>query len=637
MTDTKAPETFEAFGLDPRILSAVEKLGFETPTPIQQVAIPALMNGRDVLGGARTGSGKTGAFGLPLLHHLADGPRGVRALILAPTRELAVQVTNALRDFAKDTPVRVVTIYGGVSYDGQFKALKSGVPVVVGTPGRVIDHIQRGSLDLSNLQMMVLDEADEMLRMGFIDDVEEILAACPGSQQTALFSATMPDQIRRVAREYLDDPLELEVEDSGVSVDHIDQRWIPVRQREKMDALERILRAESAEAALIFSRTRKGCADVAEVLAKRGLPVDALHGNLSQAARERVLLRLRSGRLEFLVATDVAARGIDVEHITHVINFDVPDEAETYVHRIGRTGRAGREGTAITLVTPRERRKFTNIQQHLDIRVPKGEVPSERQISQARRDSFVKELTNASQQDLGELREWMSGLELSTEDLAAAAVSLLMTQRGVSLTDPEEQRREPMRRASNEVQLAIKAGKRQGVRPGDVVGAIAGDLDMDSGVIGKVQVFTNVTFVGMAAADAQAILDRTEYLVLRGEEVPLELAKARPDRRERRRPPRDFGDRGDRRDFRGDRGDRGDRRDFRGDRGDRRDFRGDRNDRGDRRDFRGDRNDRGDRGDFRGHRNDRGFRNFDRDDRGGDRRGGPKGRGRQDRRYNRHR
>ncbi|HJL49182.1 MAG TPA: DEAD/DEAH box helicase, partial [Polyangiaceae bacterium LLY-WYZ-15_(1-7)] len=350
---------FDAFGFDPRIVHALGAIGFDAPTPIQAEAMPPLLEGRDVIGRARTGSGKTAAFGLPLLQRVVATARpdsdGVRALVLTPTRELALQVTKALRSFAEGLPIEMVTVYGGAAYGPQLKALRRGVPIVVGTPGRVLDHVERGTLDLSALELLVLDEADEMLRMGFFEDVERVFERAPDSRQVALFSATMPPPIQAVAENRLPDPIEVQVEDSALSVDHIEQRGILVPERHKLDALERLLAAEPLTGAIVFCRTRAGCAETADALAKRGLSVDALHGDLNQAARERVLMRFRAGRLQVVVATDVAARGIDVDTVSHVITYDLPPAPEEYVHRIGRTGRAGRDGVAISLVTPRER------------------------------------------------------------------------------------------------------------------------------------------------------------------------------------------------------------------------------------------------------------------------------------------
>jgi ATP-dependent RNA helicase DeaD len=367
-----APATsspFDAFGLDPRLLSAIAAMGFSEPTPIQSEAIPVLLSGRDVVGRARTGSGKTAAYGLPLLERVKTGGRKVRALVLAPTRELAVQVAEALSACAADLPVRLATIYGGVPYAPQFAALREA-SVVVGTPGRVIDHMDRGSLDLSGVEVAVLDEADEMLRMGFVEDVERILGAMPSTRQTALFSATMPERIQAIARSHLTRPVEVQVEDSSVVVDHIRQRWIRVPDRFKLEALLRILAAESHEGTLVFARTRVACAEIAEALLEEGVTADALHGDMSQQARERVLNRLRARQLAVVVATDVAARGLDVAHLTHVVNFDLPEDLEGYVHRIGRTGRAGRSGLAITLAQPEDAHKIRQIERFTAQRLP---------------------------------------------------------------------------------------------------------------------------------------------------------------------------------------------------------------------------------------------------------------------------
>ena len=382
MSDTP---TFADLGLDERLLDALDKLGFESPTPIQAEAIPPLLAGRDVIGRARTGSGKTAAYGLPLLHRISESTGAVRALVLAPTRELALQVTDAIRDLARRLPVRVVTIYGGAPYEPQLRALARGVPIVVGTPGRVLDHMERGSLDLSSIEMLVLDEADEMLRMGFIDAVETVIAACPDDRQVALLSATMPDDIRRIAAGHLHDPVELALQDDGPRVDHIDQQWIRVPQRGKLDALERLLQTGPPGATLVFARTRKGCAEVADTLTRWGVAADALHGDLTQAARERVVHRLRAGGLRVVIATDVAARGIDVDHIGRVINLDLPDDTETYVHRIGRTARAGREGEAITLVTSSQRKRMGDIARTLGIAIRKAQVPTDADIAQHQR------------------------------------------------------------------------------------------------------------------------------------------------------------------------------------------------------------------------------------------------------------
>ncbi|MCB9665778.1 MAG: DEAD/DEAH box helicase [Alphaproteobacteria bacterium] len=432
------PTTFADLGLDPRLVARVAQLGFDEPTPIQAEAIPPLLAGHDVIGRARTGSGKTAAYGLPLLHQVAQGGPPVRALVLAPTRELALQVTEALRDLGKGLPVKVVTVYGGAPYPPQLKALSGGVPVVVGTPGRVLDHLRRGSLDLSQLELLVLDEADEMLRMGFLDDVETVLAAAPPDRRIALLSATMPDEIRRVAGTHLRDPVELQLDDDGPRVDHVPQQWMRVPQRHKLEALTRVLASGSTGATLVFARTRRSCGDVADALTRDGIAADALHGDLTQAARERVVHRLRSGGIEVVVATDVAARGIDVEHIGRVINLDLPDDVETYVHRIGRTARAGRSGLAITFVTSSERPRLSRFARSLGVEIVRTEVPSDDDIVAHRQGLLRGALAQALlEDDLGPARAWVRLLAAEDgwdlEDVAAAAVQRLAVQGSVDL------------------------------------------------------------------------------------------------------------------------------------------------------------------------------------------------------------
>ena len=404
--------TFAELPLDRRLLNAVESLGYDTPTPIQVQAIPLLVEGRDVVGGARTGSGKTAAFGLPLLHKLRDGGGVPRALVLCPTRELAVQVTKSLEGYAKELPIRMVTLYGGAHYRPQLDALRQGVDVVVATPGRLIDHLDRGTLKLDSLQVVVLDEADEMLRMGFIDDVEKILEATPENRQVALFSATMPPPIRRIAERYLRNPVSVEVETRALSVDHIDQRGMIVPQGNKIDALVRLLQVMPGETHLIFTRTRLQAAETAGELSRRGIASDAMHGDLQQAARERVLSRFRAGRLQVVVATDVAARGIDVE---------------PYVHRIGRTGRAGRQGKATTLVTRRERFRLNKLEQALKVVIKPLRVPTDADIARRQIKALQAQLIAVEEVDPARVvvLELMDETELTALEIAARALALL--------------------------------------------------------------------------------------------------------------------------------------------------------------------------------------------------------------------
>ena len=559
--------SFSDLDLDPRILTTLSELGFENPTPIQAQAIPPLLAGKDVVARARTGSGKTAAFGLPLLERLKDGKKGPRALIMAPTRELALQVTEAIGSFATHLKVPMVTVYGGAPYRPQLVALNRGVPLVVGTPGRLIDHLDRGSLDLSNVEMVVLDEADEMLRMGFIEDVEKLLGATPAGRQIALFSATMPPPIRRVADKYLVDPVTIVADMArGTTVDHVRQRIVVVPQHVKGRALIRYLEGEERGATLVFSRTRAGCGEIAETLADAGIEADALHGDLAQRDRERVLGRLRSGRIGVVVATDVAARGIDVEHITHVVNLDLPDNPESYTHRIGRTGRAGREGTALTLITPRERGRAEFFRRTLGATFEDYYLPSDAAIAKRDRAALVASLDGAGET----AASWVAHLVEEGRDLAgiaAAALELLAKARSVSLeTDLSDElpawARPPQRRdrppkhqdfdrprpgdhrgppggrpgpdfgpprgrpdqAPNEVELFIGAGRALGVRPGDLVGALAGDAGITGGDIGRIQVGERSSFVGVSRAIATKVLDGRTTLNVRGRDVKLSLA-----------------------------------------------------------------------------------------------------------------
>ncbi len=450
--ESAAPASFDTFGLDPRIARALADLGFATATPIQQKAIAPLLSGADVIGRARTGTGKTAAFGLPLVQRLAPpegGGRapsaGVRALVLAPTRELALQVSEALQSFAKYLNLRVATLYGGASYAPQLRALKDGAAIVVGTPGRLIDHLERGTLDLSRVEVVVLDEADEMLRMGFIDDVETLVGATPSDRQVALFSATMPDAIRRVADSYLKKPVLVQDESGPTSVAAISQQWIYVPQRFKGEALLRLLRGEPRGTTLVFARTRAGAGEAADALGRHGFQVEALHGDMSQNARERVLELFRARRLDVVVATDVAARGIDIDHITHVINFDLPENGEVYTHRIGRTGRAGRSGTAITLVTPSQIYGWRAMMRSIRSQVEEIQLPTDLAIARRQQAALREDLARAASTSRSAVAEgWadaiMGAAGWTERQLATYALTLLADDRGAVLeADPSDE------------------------------------------------------------------------------------------------------------------------------------------------------------------------------------------------------
>ncbi len=538
--DAQNTPLFKDLGLDERLLRSLEGLGFESPTPIQSEAIPLLMEGRDVIGGARTGSGKTAAFGLPLLHRLRAGGRAPRALILAPTRELAKQVAVALDQFARYLPIKLLTIYGGVAYKQQLQALRSGVDVVVGTPGRVLDLMDRGSLNLSKLEVLVLDEADEMLQMGFIDDVEKVLAASPDGRQIALFSATMPPAIKRIAKTYLNDPAFAQVESKGLGASHVAQRWLKIPHRRKEEALVRILRSEQRDATLIFARTRASVAKLGDTLSSRGFSSDSLHGDLSQAARERVMAKLRARRVDVVVATDVAARGLDVNHITHVINYDLPENSEIYVHRIGRTARAGRDGWAITMATPREQGKINRIQRDIGQRIEQMTLPSDADIGKAQRASLVEELDAAIDASGGEraeawLAEILDATEWTAEDVAAAALSLLALERDFDIRRAIPKAREQQTREMpqdmeerfkqlNEVELFFPVGRQDGMRPADFVGALCNDVGLASNLIGKISMGGNRAFVGLPREVAASLLLERDSIEIRGRQVPLRLA-----------------------------------------------------------------------------------------------------------------
>ena len=396
MSSTPDDQTFADLGLAEAVLSAVAGVGYEAPSPIQAATIPPLMEGRDVVGLAQTGTGKTAAFALPILSRLDLSQKQPQALVLAPTRELAVQVAEAFEKYAVDLPgVHVLPIYGGQGYGVQLSALRRGVHVVVGTPGRIMDHLEKGTLDLTRLRFLVLDEADEMLNMGFAEDVETILADTPDDKQVALFSATIPAQIRRLSKKYLHDPVEIKVQSKTATAANIRQRYLLVSYPQKVDALTRILEVENFEGMIVFVRTKHETETLAEKLRARGFSAIAINGDVAQPVRERTVQQLRSGELDVLVATDVAARGLDVERVSHVVNYDIPTDTESYVHRIGRTGRAGRSGDAISFVTPRERYLLRHLEKANGTPLVQMSLPSVEDVNSTRLARFDDRITQA--------------------------------------------------------------------------------------------------------------------------------------------------------------------------------------------------------------------------------------------------
>ncbi|MDW1149140.1 DEAD/DEAH box helicase [Mannheimia haemolytica] len=506
--------TFADLGLPQPILDAVNEMGFVNPSPIQQECIPHLLAGRDVLGMAQTGSGKTAAFSLPLLAQIDPTQRHPQMLVMAPTRELAIQVADACEQFAKNMKgIRVVTVYGGQRYDIQLRALKQGSQVVVGTPGRILDHIRRGTLDLSELKFIVLDEADEMLRMGFIDDVETVMAELPETHQTALFSATMPEPIRRITRRFMKDPQEVKIKATERSAPDIEQSYWLVNGFRKNDTLLRFLEVEEFDAAIIFTRTKTGTIDITELCERNGYRTAALNGDMTQQAREQTLDKLRSGRLDILVATDVAARGIDIERISLVINYDIPLEEESYVHRIGRTGRAGRSGRALLFVEPRERRLLRNIENLIKKPINEVAIPNHEILMEKRREKFKARISKQLEHhDLEKYRELLEDLftaDQDHEELAAAMMMLLQekqklilppdpvvraarSERGRDRNERNDRRNGREHRENNGVAMdlyRIELGREDGVEVRHIVGAIANEGDISSRYIGHIKLY----------------------------------------------------------------------------------------------------------------------------------------------------
>ncbi len=540
MSDSNAPSvTFRDLNLSKELLQGLDEVGYETPSPIQAQAIPHLMQGLDILGHAPTGTGKTAAFALPLLSRLDLNNRSVQVMALAPTRELAVQVAEAFKRYAKHIPgFNVLAIYGGQDYSGQIRQLKRGVHVVVGTPGRVMDHMRKGTLKLDGLQALVLDEADEMLRMGFVDEVEWILEQTPPKRQMALFSATMPKEIQRIARRHLDDPQEVSIKAKTATAETIRQRYWLVSGLRKIEALTRILEVEDFDGILIFVRTKLATSELAEQLEARGHAAAAMNGDMAQKSREQMVARLKSGGLDILVATDVAARGLDVDRISHVINYDIPYDTEAYIHRIGRTGRAGRKGDAILFVAPRERRMLGAIERATRQKISELELPSTETVNKKRIADFKQKITDTIGKGhlafmRGIIEEYQSETEASAMDIAAAMANiaqggqtLLMAPEKKQANKPRQDNRgglEPRNNRGRERERApraertdrgnrperssggsrnmdlelfrIEVGREHGVEPSNIVGAIANEAGLDARNIGQISINDHFSMV----------------------------------------------------------------------------------------------------------------------------------------------
>jgi len=531
-TDSSAPPestpieaTFTSLGLSPPTLAVIEQLGFERPTPIQAQTIPLLLEGRDIVAQAQTGTGKTAAYGLPLVELIDPEHMQVQALVLCPTRELAVQVSEAVYSFGKTQRIRVLPIYGGQPIDRQIRVLSAGTHIVAGTPGRIMDHIRRETLDLSKVRTLILDEADEMLDMGFIEDIETILSKLPAERQTALFSATMPVPIARLSKKYLRNPERIRISSEAKNVPVIRQTFYQVGPSQKMDALVRVLDMETPGPTIIFCATKRTTEEVAEYLRGRGCLADGLHGDLSQRDRDRVMRRFKEGRIELLVATDVAARGLDIETVTHVINFDIPTDVESYTHRIGRTGRAGREGDAITLVTHREIGQLRFIERVTKAQIQAMRLPTDADLAMRRREALKKSLEETI--EAGGLDSfWSMAAELvkthGAEKAMSAALKLLGSQEQGNSNEPNIPAPAASRPEGGMARLLLNMGRRDGLRPSDLVGAIANETGLPGREIGAIDIFEHESCVEVPEARVGDVTQALARTTLRGQKVTIE-------------------------------------------------------------------------------------------------------------------
>ncbi len=540
--------SFAALGLSEPTLKAIAELGYEEPTPIQAQTIRTMSEGEDVIAQAQTGTGKTAAFALPIIEKLDPKLRAPQALILTPTRELAVQVAEAFQSYTKYQKISILPVYGGQPIDRQLRVLERGVQIVVGTPGRILDHIRRKTVRFDGVRTVVLDEADEMLNMGFIEDIEAILKETPENRQTALFSATMPAPIANLAKRYMHDAQRITVAAEQVTVPQIRQIYYEVGKRDKFEMLTRILDYEVPTSAIIFCRTKLEVDNIGQRLTARAYAAETLHGDMNQANRDRVMGRFRSGQTELLIATDVAARGLDVEQVSHVINYDLPLEPEGYVHRIGRTGRAGRAGIAISLVTPRERRLWQSIQQTTGAKIQRMQLPTIGDVITRRRERFKESIREAVASEGLEPYMIMAeelGEEYSPTDLAAAAFKLLI---GAMPEEKEDLLAEPVVYESSDkdkkyapnkkykhgkepppergmTRLYIDIGREDRVRPGDIVGAIANEADIPGRAIGAIEIFDRFSLVDVPANQAQHVIKVLKNTQIRNQKISVEVAK----------------------------------------------------------------------------------------------------------------
>jgi ATP-dependent RNA helicase DeaD len=556
-----APETFEQLALAAPLLQAINEVGYEAPSPIQAAAIPPLLEGHDLVGQAQTGTGKTAAFALPLLSRIDLALKRPQILVLAPTRELAIQVAEAFKTYARHLKgFHIMPIYGGQSIELQLQQLKRGVHVVVGTPGRVMDHLRRKTLRLDSLQALVLDEADEMLRMGFIDDVEWILEHTPESRQIALFSATMPPPIRKVAQRHLQSPVEIKIASKTATVAATTQRYWQVTGTHKLDALTRILEVEPFDAILIFVRTKNATAELADKLEARGYACAPLNGDIQQRLRERTIDRLKKKSIDIIVATDVAARGLDVDRISHVINYDVPYDTEGYVHRIGRTGRAGRKGEAILFVAPRERRMLRSIERATGQPITEMQLPTRKDVANRRVNQFKQQITDVIEaQDLKffetVVEQYQQEHNTGLSEIAAALAFMVQKERPLLVQDekkvakkeykeaPEKASprdkpfKKPSRTEIGMVRYRIEVGLDHGVQPKNIVGAVANEAGIDSEFIGHIRVYDSYSTIDLPEGMPKATFQTLKKVRVMGQALNISADTGRPGRSTPARKP----------------------------------------------------------------------------------------------------
>jgi ATP-dependent RNA helicase DeaD len=521
--EKKAIQGFEDFNVSPELLKAVRAMGFEEPTPIQKMSIPEALEGRDIIGQAQTGTGKTASFGIPIVEKDFTG-RKPYALVIEPTRELALQVTEELGSLAAYKKCSVLTVYGGASMERQIQALRKGTNIVVGTPGRIIDHLTRGTLSTKNVSIVVLDEADEMLDMGFIADVERILEMTPETRQTMLYSATMPQEILKISKRHMKDPLKIAINVKDIITPQIKQVFYEVREKDKAEVLTRLLDVEAPERSLIFCHTKREVDEIAARLQHLGYNAGALHGDFTQSHREDMMKKFRSGRIDLLVATDVAGRGIDVENISHVINYSIPQNPEGYIHRIGRTGRAGRAGIAVTFVTPRESRQLQLIERIAKTKLSRGIIPTPADVKKARqrviKENVSKMIGEGKHKTyLGVVRELADSV--AVEEVAAAALFIAFGNREAG----ELEQFRPEQKEKGMTRLFMTLGRKDKIQTAEILKAIASETGISGRQIGKIDIMETFTFFEVPSDIVEKVLTAMNKAVIRGRKVAVEKAK----------------------------------------------------------------------------------------------------------------